>query len=43
MLIVGFFGLFLFLPLLITCIWALVDLILLLARGQEALDAEYNC
>lgn len=43
MLIVGFFGLFLFLPLLITFIWALVDFIQLLARGQEAFDAEYNC
>lgn len=42
MLIVGFFGLFLFLPLLITGIWSIIDFIWLLARGQESFDAEYN-
>lgn len=42
MLVIGFFGLFLFLPLLITGIWSLIDLIRIACMSDAEFNAKYN-
>lgn len=43
MLVIGLFGLFLLIPLLVTGIWSLINLIQLLTMGSEEFDRKYNC
>ena len=42
MLVVGLIGLFLFVPLLATAIWSLVDLIIIAVMDPEKFEAKYN-
>lgn len=42
MLCIGFFGLFLFFPLLVTGLWSLVDFIMMLCMSDEEFNRKYN-
>lgn len=42
MLAIGFFGLFLFFPLIVTCIWSLIDLITVLCMSDDEFNEKYN-
>ena len=42
MLVIGFIGLFTYLPLLITGVWALVDFIIICTKSEAELNAKYN-